>query len=319
LEKRILSFMIVALLALTLAPPLLFNHYYQVAQAQATPLSIAVGVPVNLTLTAIVEPNDTIAPHLYVWYFNGVNNYVVIPLTVYGWSGITIQEWLYPFHPKANNAYSKFSMIGDYGTDYPSVFWVTNNRYDYTSLGLLFVTRKPDGARGYYGFSIFAYRNTWVNTAWRFRLSDRAFVGYINGGRVYSATIPSTEYTVLEWNPDTATYPSRYKQFVLGANVSGGDNMKLMQYQLLIYTRDLSDSDIAWNYNYPDNPIRNGLVLWLQAHPAYIKDIDNDGRLEWIDLSGYGNHGKIYGATLQQIVLNQKRTLSPERIQTPAR
>jgi hypothetical protein len=110
-----------------------------------------------------------------------------------------------------------------------------------------------------------------------------------------------------------------YKQFVLGANVLGTGNMKMMQSQLLIYTRDLSDSDIAWNTKYPDNPVRNGLFVWLKADPQYVKDIDGDGVLEWVDLSGYGNHGKIYGAQLVELVKTHKRLLAPVRILTPVR
>jgi len=249
-------------------------------------------------------------------YFNGIDGYVVIPLTVYGWSGITIQEWMYPFHPKANSEWSKFSMIGDHWYDYPSVFWASDNRYDYTFLNFRFDTRKPDGTRGIYYFSIYAYRNSWVNTALRFSLSDRTYIGYINGGKVYSATIPSTEKTVLEWNPDTATYPERYKRFVLGANVLGTEKMQVMQYQLLIYKdKALSDSEVEWNYKYPDNPIRDKLFVWLRADPNNIRDIDGDGVLEWIDLSGYNNHGKIYGgAQLVQPVKSAIRILPKARI-----
>jgi hypothetical protein len=76
---------------------------------------------------------------------------------------------------------------------------------------------------------------------------------------------------------------------------------------VLIYSRPLSDSEITWNYSNPDNPIRNGLVLWLQAHPDNIRDIDGDGVLEWLDLSGYGNHGKIYGATLVKLIRDPVR------------
>jgi hypothetical protein len=249
----------------------------------------------------------------YAMFFNGVNAYVVIPLTVYGWPGITIQEWLYPFHPKANNAWSKFSMIGDTWTDYPSVGYATDNRYDYTSLVLGFNTRRSDGSKYPYEFSIYRYRNTWVNTAWRFSLADKTFIGYINGNKVYTATIPSTEYTILEWNPDTATYPWMYKRFVLGANVIGTENMKMMQYQLLIYTHDLTDKEIAWNASYPENPVRSGLYVWLKADPQYVKDIDGDGVLEWIDLSGFGNHGKIYNAQLVQLVKTPSHLLSPVR------
>jgi hypothetical protein len=266
-----------------------------------------------------LAPRRVLKQFKYAVYFDGVGNYVVIPLTVYGWSAITIQEWMYPYHPKANAYWSKFSMIGDFWTDYPSVFWGTDNRYDYTGLSLLFVTRKPDGTRGSYTFSIYAYRNTWVNTAWRFSLADRVYIGYVNASRLYSATIPSTEATILEWNPAKATYPDRYRRFVLGANVLGFEWMKMMQYQLLIYTRALSDSEIRWNYNYPENPVRNGLYVWLQADPNYIKDIDGDGRLEWVDLSGFNNHGKIYGATLVQLVKTPTRVLKPARVLTPVR
>jgi hypothetical protein len=250
----------------------------------------------------------------YAMYFNGVNAYVVIPLTVYGWSAITIQEWIYPYHPKANNYYSKFSMIGDIWVDYPCTGIVMDNRFDYTYLDVRFHTRKLDGTRGDYKISIYAYRNSWVNDARRFSLADRVLIFYVNGLSVYSATIPSTEYTILEWNPDTATYPDRYKCFVLGANTLLTEWMTMMQYQLLIYTRDLSDSDIAWNVNYPENPVRNGLYVWLQADPQYVKDIDNDGVLEWLDLSGFGNHGKIYGAQLVQLVRPAQRLLTPSRI-----
>ena len=262
-----------------------YSGYTLVKAVVVDTLTMATGIPVNLTLTAIVEPNDTIAPHLYVWYFDGVNDYVVIPLSVYGWSGITIQEWLYPFHPKVNPWYSKFSMIGDAWTDIPAVLWRTNNMYDYTGLSLYFATRKPDGTERPYGFSIYAYRNSWVNTAWRFSLSDRTLVGYINGGRIYSVAVPSTEYTVLEWNPDTATYPQRYKQFVLGANVLGAENMKMMQGNILIYSRALLDSEISNIYT---SNIINASSLVVFLDPTFYNGT------HYIDLSGRGNHGVGY-------------------------
>ena len=84
-------------------------------------------------------------------------------------------------------------------------------------------------------------------------------------------------------------------------------------YYVMLYTRALSSDEITWNYLYPDNPVRNGLVLWLQADPAYVKDIDGDGILEWIDLSGYNNHGKIYGAGLVELVKTPSRLLTPLR------
>jgi hypothetical protein len=110
-----------------------------------------------------------------------------------------------------------------------------------------------------------------------------------------------------------------YRRLVLGANVGGGEHMKIMQYQLLIYSRALSDSEILWNYQHPDSPVRDGLVLWLQADPAYIRDIDGDGVPEWVDLSGNNNNGKIYGARLVQLIKPPARTLSPARALPVAR
>jgi hypothetical protein len=80
------------------------------------------------------------------------------------------------------------------------------------------------------------------------------------------------------------------------------------------YNRVLSNIEIQYNLNNPNNPIRDGLVLWLVAHPDNVKDIDNDGILEWIDLSGNGNHGKIYGAVLTKIVKDQIPVSQPRRI-----
>jgi hypothetical protein len=89
--------------------------------------------------------------------------------------------------------------------------------------------------------------------------------------------------------------------------------------QALFYNRILGASDISWNVNYPDNPVRDGLVLWLKADPNNIGDIDNDGVLEWLDLSGFSNHGKIYGAQLVQLIDPPARVLTPARVLSPAR
>lgn len=101
-----------------------------------------------------------------------------------------------------------------------------------------------------------------------------------------------------------------------------GDRIYYFQgyiYYVMLYTRALSSDEITWNYLYPDNPVRSGLVLWLQADPNNVKDIDGDGVLEWIDLSGNNNHGKVYGATLVELIKTPKRVLAPTRILSPVR
>jgi len=83
--------------------------------------------------------------------------------------------------------------------------------------------------------------------------------------------------------------------------------------QVLVYSRALSPEEIAWNHNYPDNPVRNGLVLWL-----HWDSIDVNAGV-WYDKSGYGNHGTIYGATLVKIVKPPRRVLTPARVLAPRR
>ncbi|MEM3982559.1 MAG: LamG domain-containing protein [Thermofilum sp.] len=81
-----------------------------------------------------------------------------------------------------------------------------------------------------------------------------------------------------------------------------------------IYSRALSSEEILWNYYYPDNPVRNGLVLWL--HYDTIDTANN----KWYDKSGFGNHATLYnGPVKEDVVLPPKRSLSPTRTLSPVR
>ncbi|MEM4436587.1 MAG: hypothetical protein QXO22_06515 [Thermosphaera sp.] len=254
--------------------------------------------------------------------FNGVNQYAVVglqpdgsgrPFTVYGWSEITIEELMYPVWPKANTAWTKFSMIGDAWGNYPATGYSTDNRTDYTWLNVYWSTRRADGTKVSYEVNIYAYRNSWVHVVRRFT-SAREYSVWVNGNMARSWTIPSTEITVLEWNPDTATYPERYKRFVLGANVNLAEWMTVRYGYVRIYDRALTAEEILWNYYYPDNPVRDGLVLWL--HWSSI-DVDNN---MWYDISGFGNHATLYnGPVKEDVVLPPKRVLTPTRTLTPVR
>jgi hypothetical protein len=176
--------------------------------------------------------------------FDGVDDYAKVePFTVYGWSEITIAEWLYAVKPKANTLWSKFSMIGDYWADYPSTYHLANNLTDYTALTAAWQTRRPDGTKHEYGYNWLSYVNQWTHVVRRFT-ADREFSVWINGAKVYSVIIPATEKTVLEWNPDTATNPAYYKRFVLGANVYFSENMTCMVDELRIYNRALTAEEI---------------------------------------------------------------------------
>ncbi len=105
---------------------------------------------------------------------------------------------------------------------------------------------------------------------------------------------------------------------VSAVDISGGTNLFIGQAfnnrfrfnglinQILIYNRALTDSEILHNYLNPHDPVRDGLVLWLDP-----SSIDRQNNL-WLDKSGYGNHGTIYGA--KPAVKASARVKSPERI-----
>lgn len=155
------------------------------------------------------------------------------------------------------------------------------------------------------------YYRTWYMLAIVRDLNVKQNRGYVNGSLIATQNIAGYTYS-----------PNRYPVSIGGETDSSQENFSKVYgliAQVLLYSRALSDFEIAWNYNNLDNPIRSGLVLWLQADPAYVKDIDDDDILEWVDLSGYGNHGKIYGAQLVQLIKAPNRTLAPARILAPAR
>jgi len=243
--------------------------------------SVAQTSLVTLTATG-VQQGDTIAPHLYDWYFNDLNAYLYAPITMYKWAGLTGLERQYPYYPKPNSYYSKYSMYGDYWTDYPSVFWGTSNSPYYTWLGLFFVTRRPDGSSGWYSFSIYSYVNKWVATAYAFDNATRTLVGYVNGGQVYTASVPTSEYTVLDWNPATARSPACYQKIVLGANTYLGEYMKLAQSYIAVYSRALSASEVQQAHTSYVLPA-DGLQLFLDA--TFFNGT------HYLDLSGNGRHG----------------------------
>ncbi len=63
--------------------------------------------------------------------------------------------------------------------------------------------------------------------------------------------------------------------------------------EVRIYARALTAAEISSLYQGSANPA-DGLVLWLIPAPQYLYDRNWDGYVDWIDLSGYGNHGTLY-------------------------
>jgi len=242
-----------------------------------------------------LTPKRLLRQFRYAMYFNGINNYVQtgysnIPIT----TSFTGMVWM-----NSLGSTGKFQHALVWGVLTPIVVgWIDGG---YSSLRVY----AYDGAWKYVHLADpNTVRGQWVHVT-SVVIDNQALYGYLNASLKGSVSIGVT-------NKPTS------RPLYVGCQNGWGFFYGYIS-QALLYTRSLSDSEIQWNYQNPDKPIRNGLVLWLQADPQYIKDIDNDGVLEWIDLSGYNNHGKIYGAQLVQLIKTPSRVLNPVRVLKPAR
>jgi len=240
----------------------------------------------------------------YAMYFNGVNAYVLVPdsASLRITNEITLVATVYPLDTINWHAVATGKLY--------TYFLAINNNTIRFYLG--------DGSSwfllaGYFqaGWpSIPAGSFAWQNIIASYTSSNGSYKVFVNGGLIASGSVTPKIIGLNDKGVSIgAVYPPSPYTYWFSGYIS----------QLLIYSRALLDSEIAWNYSNPDNPVRNGLVLWLQAHPDYVKDIDGDGIPEWIDLSGYGNHGKIYGAQLVQLVKTPNRNLAPVRVLPVAR
>jgi len=228
----------------------------------------------------------------YAVYFDGVDDYVdvkdidVPALTLEAWAMLTASSW-----PSlgwrailSKGFHTNVAGVGGLYVLSPTVYGgflrdVYGNTYDVTASGL------P------------SMLNTWHHIV---LTSDGRL--YVDGVLRKSVSIP---------NPvNLNDYRWQVGRDPIEVRLYPGGRISVAR----IYSRALSAEEVAHNYANPLNPVRNGLVLWLHAHPDNIKDVDGDGRLEWVDLSGFGNHGKMYGATLVEVVKSPARVLSPARV-----
>jgi len=85
--------------------------------------------------------------------------------------------------------------------------------------------------------------------------------------------------------------------FRLGGEGDDTDQ-QLWYVTFAVYNRSLSASEIAaWR---PEAPVGDNLVMYYYAHPQFVRDVDNDGVLEWLDLSGNNRHAKLRGGAAPQ-------------------
>jgi len=85
--------------------------------------------------------------------------------------------------------------------------------------------------------------------------------------------------------------------------IGGGDATSagnMFMYNVLIYNRLLSTSEVLYNMNNSDNPITSGLIAWYKADPLYITSVG--GKLIWVDVSGNGNNAILVGGYLVSLL-----------------
>jgi len=212
----------------------------------------------------------------YVVYFNGKDAYAVVPPNpaFYG-SQLTVVAWFAIIsNPDSWNGIVDTTVYADKN------WWILTGHYPSCSvdIGASFT----GGKRDIYLPPIACGEVR----QYALRLSGNELSAFTDG-KLYQTQIGSGEFAT-----DTSLPP------VIGGRPH--DPLPTPPYsfsnvavwQVLIYNRALSDAEVAQLYSNPTNPIREGLVLWLQADPAYIKGST------WLDLSGHGNNATLYNTQL---------------------
>jgi hypothetical protein len=229
--------------------------------------------------------------------FDGVDDYVSVShsssIEFDGIKPFTIMFWANPASP---DGLWRLELSKRYTDAFGRQGWEIHH---HASLDSLRLQRYTDGAGPILGISYTP--NIWQFFTWTY--DGSVIRGYL--GEDFVGSVSSTNLI----KAGTANL------FIAASAYGSKDRFS----QVLIYNKALSSSEISWNFNNFSNPVRAGLVLCLIAHPDHIRDIDNDGILEWIDLSGNGNHGKIYGASLVDLSKPSVRTLQAVRTLPVAR
>jgi hypothetical protein len=224
----------------------------------------------------------------YAMYFDGIDDYVAVPdgIIPYNSMNWTVMAWVAPVFTGCVSCvviYYQGASEGEMQLNPPS-------------LGV-----KLSNGNWYYTPTYNTPTVVFTHVA-GVRYNGTSLLFYVNGNQVESASIPA--YNLFE----TSGFHSSIGTY----NREGGSFMGYI-YNVLIYNFALSQSQIQYNMANPDNPIREGLLLWLQADPAYISGNT------WYDLSGNNNNGTIYGATLVQLTPSDARQLQAVRTLSPVR
>ncbi len=217
----------------------------------------------------------------YALYFNGENSYAVIspqPPQLAGAKAGSVMAWIYPMLPYDINGNSTFwAVVGkEWNGD-----WELMYGWDRIYFDINFTDNTRAGLDlGFHGYT----PNTWGFLAVVWDVPNGVIYGYNSWTNQWPST--SVETTKTPRNTVNAVY--------IGQN-EGRDWFKGYIYEVLIYDRALTKDEVLHNYNNPDNPVRDGLIVWLKADPSTVRGNT------WVDLSGNGNNATLYNAQLIQL------------------
>jgi hypothetical protein len=118
--------------------------------------------------------------------------------------------------------------------------------------------------------------NRWyrVSASW---VAGAGIKFYVDGALVYTSPIVAGPIV------DSGTV------LTLGWHVS---NWRGRMAHVVIYNRQLTDDEVAYNYAHPNNPIKRGIVLNLSQESIQ--------GAQWLDLSGNANHGTYQNGAVPQ-------------------
>ncbi|MEM4454858.1 MAG: hypothetical protein QXT28_09125 [Thermofilaceae archaeon] len=191
-----------------------------------------------------LQPGTALAPHLFTWYFDGVDDYVFLglqpdgtgkPLVVYGWSEITIADRWYWFSLYR----ARFGRIGVPG--YPSITAGTENTFGLVQLIVCAVPGSSCNFDYRWTHAHDYYLGKWGTAVRQLTLDSRVFTVWANSVRVYTATVSPGEVTFLEYN----TTSPFWRRYSLGAQPDGGDPHRMLQSYVAIWRRAISSDEIA--------------------------------------------------------------------------
>ena len=212
-------------------------------------------------------------------YFDGVDDYVEVPddpsldLT----DKISVTAWI---HLRGYETYGGIVSQFDYS---PAKWYFALDSTD--GRRLRFVFYDPDGVAHVFEGSTIIPLEEWHLVTVTYDGHRVRF--YING----SLDAESEDFNTGIRSGNATTYVGKVTTHFTNVIIA----------LVCIYNRTLSEEEIKYNYVHWEDPIRDGLVLWLDSSSI---DYEN---LIWHDKSGNNNDGQIHGCTLRRYRLRGGR------------